>query len=216
LAIEENVVTVCGYFRLYCTYLGITVTDAWKLYRHSLGPRNEYKNISINQFSNILCKQLLHNTFSDLKTDDTHMPNLGSLNSQDPRSRTSLDFPDNIVQEDATTVSSLGGSSALSGNRQIGPGKAIPGTYKAPHDDATLVNYEIKTATGKGSYSETRTKRGKCRDKKCKRSTPMQCSYCDQHFCDFTSKHGRQCFLAHKERCIAIELDNHWHNLQNN
>ena len=31
LGIEDNVVTQDGYFRLYCTYLGITVTDAWKL-----------------------------------------------------------------------------------------------------------------------------------------------------------------------------------------
>ena len=218
LAIEENVVTVCGYFRLYCTYLGITVTDAWKLYRHNLGERNGYKNISIKQFANILCKQLLHNSFSDITREDTHHPNLPSLHAQNsPPSRTSLSFPTSIVQEDATTVSSLGTSSALGTHRQIGPGKFIPGNYKAPHDGATLVNYKRKTTTGRGSFSRHRTKRGKCRLKGCKNnSTPMQCSYCDKHFCDPNGKHGRQCFHIHKESMIQMELDNHWYNIQHN
>ena len=218
LALEENIVTTCGYFRLYSTYLGITITDAWKLYRHSLGSKNDFKNISINQFSNILCKQLLHNTFSDQAIEDTHMPNLGSLASvSNPHSRTSLSFPTSIVHEDATTVSSLGSSSALGNHRQIGPGKFIPGTFQAAHDNATLINYKKQTATGKGSYSDTRTKRGKCRAKNCKQmSTPTQCTYCDQHFCDYRESHGRQCFLDHKTCMVALELDNHWHNLQNN
>jgi hypothetical protein len=218
LAIEENVVTVCGYFRLYCTYLGMTVTDAWKLYRHSLGSRNDYKNISINQFANIICKQLLHNTFTDQAQEDTHMPNLGSLPSaSNPLSRTALCFPTSIVQEDSTTVSSLGTSSALGSHRQIGPGKYVPGNYEAPHDNATLINHNIQTTTGKGFFSDHRTKRNRCKSRKCNGMlTPTQCSYCDLHFCDFRSKHQRQCFLTHKEQMIAIELDNHWHNLQNN
>ena len=74
----------------------------------TVGQEIEYKNISINQFSNILCKQLLHNTFSNMAVEETHMPNLGSLVSQaNPTSRTSLSFPTSTVQEDATTVSNL-------------------------------------------------------------------------------------------------------------
>ena len=220
LALEENIVTHCGYFRLYCTYLGITVTDAWKLYKHSIGSRNNNKHISINQFANIICKQLLENTFSDRAQEETHMPNLASLPSAtDPHSRTALSFPTSIIQEDNTTVSSLGTSSAIGTMRQIGPGKFVPGKYKAPHDNATLINRNIQTTTGRGSFSKHRTKRNRCKSEPCKKKntlTPTQCSYCDLHFCDFRARHQRQCFNTHREQMIAIEVDNHWHNIQNN
>ena len=61
LALEKNVVTQCGYFRLFTTYLGITVTDAWKLYRHGLGDKHPNKDVSILEFANILCKTNLLN-----------------------------------------------------------------------------------------------------------------------------------------------------------
>ena len=214
LAIEENVVTHCGYMRLYCTYLGITITDAWKLYRHNLGSRHEFKNMSIMRFSNILCKQLLENKFNDTKMEDTHIPNLNSLTTNtNPTSRQELDFPNTISLEETTAISSLGTASVVGSNRQIGPGKFLPSTYTAYHDDAVLVPTPEWTTTGAGSYSRRRKKRGKCQ--KCGLPIGVKCSCCGNWYCDLTA-HERPCFIEHKAQAIATELDNHWCNLQNN
>ena len=219
LGIEDNVVTHCGYMRLFCTYLGITVTDTWKLYRHNLGSRHELKNMSIMQFSNILCKQLLHNNFNDQTMEDTHIPNLYSLttNSNNPSSRQQLAFPQNVSFEETTAISSLGTASVVGNQRQFGPGKFLPSTFKAPHDDAYLIKqHEDWTTAGAGSYSKRRRKRGKCKaSKECNLPISCFCSCCGNHYCDMTA-HGRSCFLDHKAKATAQELDNQWHNLQNN
>ena len=71
LAIEKNLITTCGYFRLWCTYLGITVTDCWKVYRHGLGDKMPNKEISILSFANILCKTHLLNDYSNSLNEST-------------------------------------------------------------------------------------------------------------------------------------------------
>ena len=218
LGIEDNVVTHCGYMRLFCTYLGITVTDAWKLYRHNLGSRHELKNMSIMQFANILCKQLLHNNYNDQTMQDTHVPNLNSLstNSHHPTSRQQLDFPNSVSFDNHTSISSLGATSVVGSQRQIGPGKFLPSAYKAPHDDAHLVTKKDEwTTAGAGSFSRRRRKRQKCRGPDCIKPIGFSCSCCGYHFCDLQA-HGRPCFIEHKTLMVAQELDNHWHNLQNN
>lgn len=209
LAIEDNVITWCGYFRLYCTYLGITVTDSWKLYRHGLGNRHKHKDITIMTFANILCKQLLHNSFNG-STNNNVQPHLPLL--CEPVSIRALAFPTQIGNElgEATTISSLGNSSV----RHIAQGKTISIHFRARHENAHLELTTKMTTTGIGSYAPTRRKRGKC--KACRKDTPSKCTVCGHFFCDNMKAHGRMCFIEHKECMIAKELDAHWQSTQRN
>ena len=85
LGIEDNVVTQDGYFRLYYTYLGITVTDAWELYRHHLGDKQKDKNISVMTFSNLLCKTLLVNDYKGAADETSTTPTLRVPEESAPR-----------------------------------------------------------------------------------------------------------------------------------
>ena len=79
LALEKNIVTHCGYFRLFTTYLGITVTDAWKLYRNGLGEKHINKNVSITEFANILCKSNLLNDYKHKINESNPLPTLPQI-----------------------------------------------------------------------------------------------------------------------------------------
>ena len=130
LAIEKNVVTQDGYFRLFRTYLGITVTDAWKVYRHGLGDRCPNKTIGILDFANILCKTHLLNDYSKSLNESNPKPTLPSLTI--PPSRQSLSFPTHVNTSSQETLSQLGSGSS-NGLIQIGNGKYIPSTFEAEH-----------------------------------------------------------------------------------
>ena len=122
LAIEKNVVTQDGYFRLFCTYLGITVTDAWKLYRDGLGDKCPNKEMSILEFANILCKTNLLNDYSKNNYESTPKPTLPSLSL--PYSRQNLSFPEQLTLKSHPTISTLG--SGTNGLVDIGNGKVLP------------------------------------------------------------------------------------------
>ena len=54
LALEKKWITQNGYFRLYTTLLGMTVTDTWKLLK-----KNDPNYISISKFSDILAYDMI-------------------------------------------------------------------------------------------------------------------------------------------------------------
>ena len=203
LAIEKNVVTTCGYFRLFSTYLGITVTDTWKLYRSHLGETHPNKNISIIAFSNILC---LTNLLNDYKasTYESNKP-LPLLDDQPASSRQLLTFPEQIsTTENESQLSSLGSNSQI----MIGPGKFIPASFVAAHTYAYCRPTEEYIAC-KGSYSNRRRKRLKC--KRCNKNTTRQCSVCFEWVCASAKS---TCFQQHQINHIKVERNIYWESLQ--
>ena len=75
----KKVVTECGFFRLFCTYLGITVTDSWKLYKDRLGGKHVNKHTSILSFANVLCKSFLLNDYKQKSNESAPKPTLRCL-----------------------------------------------------------------------------------------------------------------------------------------
>ena len=207
LAIEKNVVTHDGYFRLWCTYLGITVTDAWKLYRHDLGDNCGNKNISINSFANILCKTHLLNDYSQNYESNPNPP-LPCLPAPDLRQP--LAFPLHITTGSQDTALSSLGSGSGQGLLQIGNGKYIPSSFQAPHKEALCIPTTTYINAGKGSFSKRRRKRNRCPI--CNANTTCQCTICMQWYCSAST--SRACFEVHKSQQIDIERNAYWQSLQ--
>ena len=212
LAIEKNVVTQDGYFRLRCTYLGITVTDTWKLYRHGLDESSPNKHISIHSFCNILCKTNLLNDYNANANKYESTPNnpLRVLNKSSSRSQ--LQFPGEICTETQGPSFSTLGSGSGHGMIQIGNGKYIASTFEAPHKTALCQPTNEYVHAGKGSYTTTRRKRNKCLE--CQRNTTCHCSVCGLWFCNPTSTGGRNCFYVHQSTYIHRERESEWEALQ--
>ena len=207
LGIEKYVVVECGYFRLFCTYLGITVTDAWKLYRAGLGEDCANKDISILSFANILCKTHLLNDYNKTKYESTPTPTLRSLDSS---SRKELPFPNQITTNtnaNASVLSSLGSGSNM-GLVEIGPGKYIPVGFTPFHEECQLQK-ETSYEHAVGSYAEYRRSRGRC--KVCGKKTALRCTVCGFRICDITL---RKCFYIHKKEQVQAEREQHWEDLQ--
>ena len=138
LAIEKHVITTCGYFRLWCTYLGITITDSWTLYRHGLGDKSPNKEMSILSFANILCKTNLLNDYSSSLNESKPNQTLRSLTNHNSRE---LAFPSTIEADpNATPLSSLGSGSS-GALIQIGNGKYIPASHLTPPQGSHLSPY---------------------------------------------------------------------------
>ena len=212
LAIEKNVITQCGYFRLWCTYLGITVTDTWKLYRHHLGEQMANKDISILAFANILCKTHLLNDYSNSQNESNPHPTLNCLPETLPRQE--LAIPNQITTvSHRTNISSLGSGSS-GALVQIGNGKYIPSTFEPPHKQAHCIPTSQYIKVDRGSYSKKRRRRNRCRW--CQANTTCQCSYCAQWFCNPVSGSARQCFIQHKQAQIDDERNQYWLSIQRN
>ena len=207
LAIEKHVVTKCGYFRLFTTYLGITVTDAWKCYRASLGDGCKNKHISILSFANILCKSFLSNNFR--RHTDRNLPQRTNrvLSTQDPQSRRNLDIPEEIAATTNRSLSTLGSSGAPNGLICIGNGKYIPSSYECFHQTATCILTEEYVNVEKGSYGKKRRKRRKCI---CRKNTRWLCSVCGIAVCSLE----KSCFFLHKHDKVGKEREAYWLSIQ--
>ena len=206
LAIEKNVIAACGYFRLWCTYLGITVTDAWKLYRAGLDDKHVNKEISIHSFANILTRTHLLNDYS--KHCQYESITNQTLN---PSSRQELQFPSTVETSLSTNVSSLGSGSS-GGLVQIGNGRYVSATFLPEHKEAICVPTNEYIPSGKGSYSEKRRKRNRCRV--CQANTTCQCTICHQWLCNPHSSSQKACFTIHQTQKVLDERTAHWHSLQ--
>ena len=209
LAIEKNVVTEDGYFRLFCTYLGITVTDAWKLYRHGLGEKCDNKDISILAFANILCKTHLLNDYQKKHNESNPHQTLKSLPPL--ATQQELVFPDKITTSDNVTMSSLG-SNTSNGLIQVGSGKYIPSSFQASHQSAYCQVTNEYCDAGSSSFSDRRRKRGRCQV--CQKKTTTKCSICQQWICNQSSATVRTCFFEHQQTNIKHEQESHWRSMQ--
>ena len=215
LGIEKQVVTTCGYYRLYSTYLGICITDAWKLYRAQLGVKHNDKQMSIYDFTNILCKECLLNEYDKTAYEKRLLPILQAISP-----------PHEEIDEmrhEASVVSNLGSGRCSIGSvwseknnamRSAGPGKFIPSTYFAPHDEAELTKEASFINQAGGSFSNRRRKRGKC--SLCRNNTPYKCSICSTWTCGHTANHERECFNLHKRLQVEKECKEHWQQIHDN
>ena len=57
LALEKKWVTQDGYFRLFTTFLGMNITDAWKTFRTN--HKTSLRDIGITQFADILAEEMM-------------------------------------------------------------------------------------------------------------------------------------------------------------
>ena len=199
LAIEKHMITQDGYMRLFCTYLGITITDAWKLYRDRLGPKHKHKGITLMNFTNIVTKHLLLNDYNKYSYESAPLPTLPLLNQ--PSSRQALSFPQEVqVQSPNPPVSTLGSGT---GNLiSLGNGKFISSTFKAKHDLALCEQVDMFVHC-KHAFAGRRRVRGRCRT--CKKQTNSKCTACNQWFCNPSNVTNRFCFETHKAASITEE-----------
>ena len=200
LAIEKNVGTHDGYMRLFCTYLGITITDAWKCYRDRLGPRHHYKELSIHVFSNIVCKFLLLNDYNKKSYESAPQPTLRLLTHPNNPASRSLSFPEEVEVASPTNMSTLGSGTGNLIN--LGNGRFIPASFEANHQHALCEPVDSYVHC-KGSFGERRRVRGRC--KRCGKQANSQCNICHQWHCNPLNNKNRFCFEEHKAACIVSE-----------
>ena len=62
LAIEEKWDTQSCWFRIYCTLLGMTITDMWKLVKFHVAPNHRLKKVTIQSFADEMSRCMLLNS----------------------------------------------------------------------------------------------------------------------------------------------------------
>ena len=210
LAVEKNLVTQDGYFRLWCTYLGMTVTDAWKLYRFGLDTKHYNKELSIIAFANILCETHLLNDYNGTANESTTNQPLMLLSQ--PSSRQTLDFPTQIVTTSRATALSSLASGSMNGLVQIGNGKYVPASFNPPHKSAQCLPTNQYIHAGNGSFTKKRRKRNRCRV--CGAHTTCQCTVCFGWVCNPLSSNPKTCFVSHQVDGTLKEREAHWLSMQ--
>ena len=127
------------------------------------------------------------------------------------------------MRREASVVSNLGSGRCSIGSvwseknnamRSAGPGKFIPSTYFAPHDEAELTKEASFINQAGGYFSNRRRKRGKC--SLCRNNTPYKCSICSTWTCGHTANHERECFNLHKRLQVVKECKEHWQQIHDN
>ena len=71
LRLEKVWVTRCGYFRLFTTVFGITVTDAWLAYKWHMPSDHCHKDLSMEDFT----RMTIHDILQDNQLPDRHNDN---------------------------------------------------------------------------------------------------------------------------------------------
>jgi len=71
LWLEKHWKTEDGYFQIITTIFGICITDAWKAYQFHLGNWHHHKQITIDDFADLLCHDCLNNKFSDMTSEES-------------------------------------------------------------------------------------------------------------------------------------------------
>ena len=189
---------------MFQTYLGITITDAWKVYRHFLGDKCEIKSISINSFANILCKSLLSNKVRRHKNRKVPKPTNRQIDTLNTSSRRELDMdvPDELIPKSTRALSSLG-SISMHWKRKI-----RTCGIRASSQGRDMYHYH--SIVDRGSFADKIRKRKKCRE--CRKNTRWMCSVCRFVLCS----HDKACFTTHKTERIQNERDSFWASMQTN
>jgi len=71
LWLEKHWKTEDGYFQIITTIFGICITNAWKAYRFHIGNRHHHKQMTIDDFADLLCHDCLNNKFTDVTYEDS-------------------------------------------------------------------------------------------------------------------------------------------------
>ena len=233
LAIEKAWVTSDGYWRCFQTLLGITVCDAWKLYRHHLPNRSTDKDITMKDFGSIMALACLQNSYSSAPPDERHLflpqDQEESINPPGP-------LPASIhLDEDTSNISNIVNSPPVNSppatpqvartassiptrKRLFDNGlKSVSSHVKVAHDRArcirntTTVTRSQEKNRGKRSV---RIQRGRCiicTEEKRECRTEYFCSVCKFPVCqDGTGRDKRQCYSVHVKGRIGEELLEVW------
>ena len=57
----------------YHFYFGMTVVDCWKSYRYHLSHKSRHKSIPVKHFVSMLAKDMLTNTFSNIRVENVDL-----------------------------------------------------------------------------------------------------------------------------------------------
>ena len=93
LRLEKCWLTQDCWFRIATTFIGMTVTDAWKAFKYHLGQ----DNISIRTFADRLAKELIYNPYSN-EEKDRFIPPISSI-------QTNVVSPTSGVHENMSPIS---------------------------------------------------------------------------------------------------------------
>lgn len=172
LGLERHWVTTNCWFRVVTTFIGITVTDAWKAYRHGVrGPNKTERNITVLDFADRLVWELLYSNYPDNVKRKAERP----LHLSPPKRMRRDDDPPEEVRRSPrshhTPVSTLT------------PASAQHSRMKAPM---------IYT------YAHPRRRRLPCVI--CKIQTTITCMECEVHVCDDAAgrEGNKTCWTRHK------------------
>jgi hypothetical protein len=147
LMLEKRWVTRNGWFRLATTYIGMTVTDAWKLFKHGVADTRQ-TDITILQFADRMAADLCRNMETTSKT--------GNLNITCPSNDD--DLP--IAEVNA-------------GNRR--PAEISPVSVFSI--DSTVDDHHFKDNSDREDEGCGRPKRRTCRAPGCRKATQKKCQH---------------------------------------
>jgi hypothetical protein len=206
LGLEKKWATQNCWFRLNCTFIGITVTDAWKAFKIGapVHIKNE-KEISVIDFTERVVWDCLNNKFDDSNQSDGRVyndlsPMTGSdlkraPHQEDNESSTNKKPRAIDMDEDPHAESSHGPGGGLC---EISLAAGSVKTSFSPLTVESVGHSKWKTPVLPGN---TRAKRLACRI--CKKLTSLKCIQCDHSFCDDGSGTGgklRFCWSNHQDR----------------
>jgi hypothetical protein len=189
LRLEKHWTTQSGWFRVFTTLVGITVTDAWLCMRSGLGSDNPLRNVSIIKFAGILAKQLRDKRWSTelipgvfiRRPEQAYPEEISMISEDDVVSPMGSTHSGSVRSSVFTSLGSLSSSSVC---------VCVP-------TGAPFVEEEYRE---KHRRLKITGPRKKCKDPRCraltkKQKTPMSCTLCNQTFC--ADETGRFCFYAH-------------------
>ena len=73
ITVEKVWVTQDGYFRIFSTIFGMSITDSWKAYKHHLPNKSKDKQITVKRYANKLALSLLNNDYSSISSHDIYI-----------------------------------------------------------------------------------------------------------------------------------------------
>ena len=71
--LEKEWVIQDGCFRIFCSLLGMSLMDVWKVYKDYLPKSSSDKHITVKTFSKIVALSYLNNTYSNKSPYDKHI-----------------------------------------------------------------------------------------------------------------------------------------------
>ena len=208
LKLEKWWVTQSGYFRIATTFLGITVTDAWKCFCHGVKRSHEDKDIGIIEFSERLAYDCLNNNF----TTDFGTPSRNLL-AMTPQSICSTNFTATMREERTRPRKKLKMTSSLNASKMdiVKDTSTISSPEKTLRSRRIVKKHSLKK-TPKSMVDKNGKrigqKQGLCcfcleYGSKCGRKTAYYCVDCLDESNDLymwlCTEKKRQCFALHDQ-----------------